>query len=111
MGLTCCILQSKQIGNCSNKGLSSYHKNVVVVNLPGPIETDTQAELESAAAKYALVRLTRGPSGRLKAEPLRRPDKGCNGWMMGGCFIWTSDSRFDADYPIPLHDRQENPSS
>ena len=28
--------------------------------------------------------------------------------MFGGTFIYTSDSRFAADYPIPLHDRKES---
>jgi hypothetical protein len=29
-------------------------------------------------------------------------------WVMfGGTFIYTSDSRFPAEYPIPLHDRIE----
>lgn len=27
--------------------------------------------------------------------------------MMGGCYIKTSDSRFPARYPVPLHDRLE----
>jgi hypothetical protein len=27
--------------------------------------------------------------------------------MFGGAFIWDSDSRFPAKYPIPLHDRIE----
>ena len=110
MGLRCSILESKDIGNCSNKGLSSYHKNVVVVNLDGPIETETPEDLQAATHKgYALVRLTRGATGCYKAIPLMLPDKGNNGWMMGGCFLWTSDSRFTPDYPVPLHDRQETP--
>ena len=29
------------------------------------------------------------------------------GGMFGGCYIETSDSRFPALYPVPLHDRKE----
>ena len=31
----------------------------------------------------------------------------CVGPMMGGNFIYTCDSRFPSQYPIPLHDRYE----
>ena len=27
--------------------------------------------------------------------------------MFGGNFVYTSDSRFPSDYPIPIHDRFE----
>ena len=33
--------------------------------------------------------------------------KGNVGYMFGGNFIHTSDSRIPNDYPIPIHDRQE----
>lgn len=45
--------------------------------------------------------------GHLYAEPNYPPGPGFNGWMMGGNFIWSSDSRFPGDYPIPVHDRRE----
>lgn len=31
------------------------------------------------------------------------------GPMFGGNFVYTSDSRFPSDYPIPIHDRFETP--
>jgi hypothetical protein len=42
----------------------------------------------------------------LHAEPIDPPTG--VGWMAGGNFIWTSDSRFPSDYPIAVHDRQES---
>ena len=41
------------------------------------------------------------------AEPVNGKDDKKIGWMMGGTFIWTSDSRFPHQYPIALHDRQD----
>jgi hypothetical protein len=29
------------------------------------------------------------------------------GYMFGGNFVYSSDSRFPNDYPLPVHDRQE----
>ena len=42
------------------------------------------------------------------AEPVDKPE-GKVGPMFGGNFIYTSDSRFPNDYPIPVHDRFETP--
>jgi len=43
------------------------------------------------------------------AEPLEAPPLGGVGWMFGGNFIYSCDSRFQAlcGYPIPVHDRCE----
>ena len=42
-------------------------------------------------------------------EPYNRPDKGCVGWMSGGCFAYSCDNRYRkiSDYPLAIHDRQE----
>ena len=44
----------------------------------------------------------------LSAEPVEPPDPGTIGYMFGGTFIYTSDSRFPSKQPIPVHDRQES---
>jgi hypothetical protein len=41
--------------------------------------------------------------GVLSAKPAEDP----RWWMFGGCFIYTSDSRFPSHAPIALHDRTE----
>lgn len=101
-GLTAGILESKQIGNCSNSGISSRIKAVTIV---GEIPKIFEADEKSPAVKIVRRMLC----GRiyLHAEPIESIKNGNVGYMMGGCFIWSSDSRFPSDYPIPLHDRQE----
>lgn len=53
----------------------------------------------------ALKIVKRFLSGRdyFHAEPA---EKGF--YAFGGSFVYTSDSRFPFDYPLPLHDRQMN---
>jgi hypothetical protein len=47
----------------------------------------------------------------LAAYPPYSTNAGSVGWMMGGNFVYTSDSRFKEYFgtsqPIPVHDRQE----
>jgi len=40
-------------------------------------------------------------------------DKAANntGWMFGGNFIYSCDSRFPCSHPIPIYDRQETPGN
>lgn len=46
--------------------------------------------------------------GRLRAVPCFDDGTKRPGWFMfSGNFVYTSDSRFPNDYPIPVHDRQE----
>lgn len=35
------------------------------------------------------------------------PNYSCNGYMFSGDFIYTCDSRFPCQYPIPIHNRKE----
>lgn len=41
------------------------------------------------------------------AFPPFDPAPNCVGWMFGGNFVYTSDSRFHPGHPIRVHDRQE----
>ena len=47
-------------------------------------------------------------------EPIEPVPEGHNGYMMGGSFVYSSDSRFrslgNGGYPLPVHDRSEVPS-
>lgn len=102
-GLNCCILESKSIGNCSNGGLSSKVETVTLVDpaVDGPFEPDTEAP------EVKLVRRNIGGRPYVHAEPVVPVKPGNVGYCFGGTYISTSDSRFPADYPIPLHDRQD----
>jgi len=55
-----------------------------------------------------LVRRTIGDRVYVHAEPLEECPSNKIGYMFGGNFIFTSDSRFPNDYPIPIHDRSES---
>ena len=102
-GLICSILQSKGCGNCSNNGISSKHKAVVLVGDDIPEVFD---EIPEIPAVRIDVKRANGEA-RVRAIPIDGKDPQKVGWMFGGTFVWTSDSRFPANYPIPLHDRQE----
>jgi hypothetical protein len=102
-GLLVDILENKGIGNCSNNGISSRFKQVILV---GPeIPEIFESTEETPAVRIVERNLQSGLY--LTAYPVEPCPSNKNGYMMGGTFIWTSDSRFPSDYPIPLHDRME----
>lgn len=101
------IYESKSIGNCSNNGISSRYKEVLLICEDGFIDIDEENPPEN------LVKLvTRHLFGRdyKHLEPYNPISKGNVGYMAGGCYCGSSDSRFHriSDYPLPLHDRQES---
>ncbi len=111
-GLTCGIFESKRIGNCSNYGISSRCKTVVLLGikrLDGTFEP-TAGVFSSNPDMPPVIIEERKPCGKLyyTAYPCDDDGEKLDGmYMMGGCYIKTSDSRFPFDYPIPLHDRIE----
>jgi len=84
------------LGNSSNGGLSSYCQRL-------EIGKD--------------IELVKGNLGSCIARPIEKPPEGHIGWMSGGCYISTHDSRFSEAVEhilghrfygaIPLHDRSE----
>lgn len=68
----------------------------------GPFDSDTAGDTPVVQIKWP-----EHDFERVKAYPVQDPPAGCTPWMFGGNFIYTSDSRFPAEYPIPLHDRTE----
>lgn len=102
-GLRVSIYSSKDIGNCSNGGISSKYDNLIFVDAEGPFEGTKENSVR-------LVRRKLWGKEYLHAEPIEKPE-GMVGPMAGGCFIYSSDSRFRevSKYPIPLHDRFETP--
>lgn len=102
-GLHCSIFKAAGWGDCSNNGISNHVKEVTLV---GPGIPEIFEPSEDAPAVRCRNRVVYGKT-YTHAIPIDGKNPENVGWMMGGCFIWTSDSRFPADYPIPLHDRQE----
>lgn len=91
-------------GDCSNGGISAKFNFVYLEHPEGNYKIDTDNPPENLCK---LVK--RDIFGRqyMHVEPVARPT-GC-GWMSGGCFVYSSDSRFRdiSPYPLSLHDRQE----
>ena len=109
-GLICSVFESKAHGNCSANGISSRCKQVTLcpdydakygMGIPSIFEV-------SAVAPAVVVRSIRISEDRehFFAVPVELTDTGAA--MFGGSFIYTSDSRFPMEYPLPLHDRVED---
>ena len=95
-------------GDCTNGGISSRFRELLVICDSGFIDVDINNPPEN------LVKVVkRHLFGRdiFHLEPVNRP-KGC-GWMAGGNFGHTSDSRFSEMLggfygAVSIHDRQES---
>lgn len=98
-GLIASVFKS-DLGDCSNGGISGKVESVVIVNCNGPFDP-------SESMPAVEIRTGNLP-GTVKAIPVEGKDENKIGWMFGGTFIYTSDSRFPYNYPVPLHDRQES---
>lgn len=102
-GLIVGLLENKEIGNASLGGISTKHVSFVLTGegVPEIFEPDEDSP------EIKLVKRIIYDKPYLHVEPIERPTG--IGWMFGGCFVWSSDSRFPNTYPIALHDRQESP--
>jgi len=89
--------------DCTNNGLSSRHEAFILCG------TGVPEMYEPSAAEPGLILVRRTIAGKeyLHAQPINDPRPGNVGWMAGGNFIWSSDSRFPNRYPISIHDREE----
>ena len=89
------------LGNCSNGGVSTKHKQFVLTGEGMPeIFEPTEETPELVLVKWY---------GFYKAVPAIQP-RGVCGPMSGGCYVETSDGRFSrvtGGHPVPLHDRFE----
>lgn len=103
-GLSCDIYRSDYDSTCNGcHGMRS-------VILTGPGVSGPWTDDDLAKTTLPVVKLVRRLlSGReyLHAEPVGDCPKDMVGWMSGGTFIYSHDSRFPSDYPISLHDRCE----
>lgn len=94
------VYRSSRLGDCTNGGISAKAGEVVVVG-PGvpPIfdPRDRPIVVIDERMGYRFLR------------PIDDCPKTHAGWMFGGNFAWTSDSRFRelSEQPLPIHDRKE----
>lgn len=89
------------LGDCTNGGISSQVKNITVTAFDGPFEPDENAP------EFKLVKRFLFGRDYYHLEPVKPCPSNHVGYMMGGNFAYTSDSRFPFDYPLPIHDRSE----
>lgn len=94
------ILENKRMGNCSNHGISEKYDYILLVCEDGNV--DVRGDEENLC-KISFN--TFGGQTYYYVRPMAEP-KGV-GYMSGGSFVWSSDSRFPFDYPLALHDRCE----
>jgi hypothetical protein len=103
MGMIVSVFKEQRLGDCTNHGISSTVKQLTVIGEGIP----QMYEPSEDAPGVKLVRRKICGNPYIHCEPLDRPTG--SGWMMGGNFIYSCDSRFGEvnNYPIPIHDRQE----
>lgn len=101
------VYRSDFISDCSNGGITSRFKRLLVICQDGFIDVDENNPPENLCK---VVRRHLFGRDVFHVEPVAAP-KGA-GWMMGGNYAATSDSRFSAlcgkQYgALAIHDRQE----
>lgn len=106
-GLTCSVYANKEHGDCSNRGVTSRVKSVILLD-PAGVSDSIPRLFEPTDDCPALVLKEKKVFGEpyYYAVPLDLDGSGKN-VMFGGAFIYTSDSRFPSRQPLPVHDRVE----
>ena len=93
----------------SNGGLSSKSNTCYIECEDGWLENPPEDKI---------VKLVEGAFGTIHLEPVKPVEKNCVGYMMGGCYVSTSDGRFSKMVEkllgvrswhgaVALHDRTE----
>ncbi len=102
-GILVSIFRDADGGDCTMDGVSS---NVARAILTG----DGVAEVvETRPSDTILIYKDRGKTPPMCVPHEKFAQPGWSGWMFGGNFIYSSDSRFPSSQPIAIHDRQEPP--
>lgn len=96
-------------GSCSNGGLTERFDTLLLVCEEGFVDVD-----ENDLPENLVVLVNRELFGEPAPyiRPYRDPDPGNVGWMSGGCYAASCDSRFNRLFSfygaISIHDRQES---
>ena len=91
-------------GSCSNNGITNRYHEILVEHPEGCklLDSDNLPENFCILDKRYLL-------GKWHYRFIPKHLKESGKWVMfGGCFAYASDSRFEFDYPIPIHDRVES---
>ena len=109
MALPIDVYKNKSYERCSNGGITERFDRLLLVCKEGFIEVDDENPPENLVV---LKERHLFGNTHYHIEPYRKPDKGCVGWMAGGSYAATCDSRFTNMLgglyaAISVHDRQE----
>lgn len=89
------------LGDSTNGGISSKYNDLLLVCEKGYIDIDNNNIPENC------VRIVEGFRGHKFLEPLKPVPNGNVGYMYGGNIAYSSDSRFNFEYPLQIYDRAE----
>lgn len=122
-GLLVSVMRSAWLGDCTNGGVSSKADSAVLVANGREIGPFEPGEGKPALYLAKWCDLVIACPENLEEKSPRRYSKGVRdvlplgdrtidtlgGWMFGGNFVYSSDSRFREinGYPIPIYDRRE----
>jgi len=91
------------LADSTNGGLSSQTDKGLLFESPHGNITEEDLQFTKRTLDHLVII---SKNGYVKAVPSKILRAGKHS-MFGGNFIYTSDSRFPSDYPIPIHDRIE----
>lgn len=99
------VYRSNRLGDCTNGGISSHEDKLYILS-----DRTTKGPFEPEDIRQCVHIEWRDVCGKKYINCI--PAYFINRWyMMGGNFLYTSDSRFEEitkfKYPIPIHDRYE----
>lgn len=103
--IRCWVYRTRE-ADSSRDGISRHADTVLLVD-PHDQRFKYLIHLDGEPLVFLVSRKI-GEGNYLHVEPNKILRNGkCSGWMAGGAFIFTHDSRFPSKYPLSLHDRQE----
>lgn len=101
------VYKSFGFGDCTNGGISSRNRELLLLCDDGFIDVDLNNPPENLVK--IVERKLFGDEIYKHIEPYASVDSGNIGWMSGGNIGYACDSRFRriSEYPLMIHDRQE----
>lgn len=105
-------MNGDRVSDCTNRGVTSPTQckgdAILIWDAKDSRHKEGTARIFEPRPGVPVLKV-RNRNGYLSAVPVNDDGTDKPGWFMaGGNFVYTSDSRFPGDYPIPVHDRQED---
>lgn len=106
-GFSVCVYKSARFGDCSLGGISSKFPELILLPTESTRKQGIIVPELFEAHDNGIFLYYRPEFKDLIAAPENYLDKEHYWYMFGGNFLWSSDSRFPAKFPIKIHDRRE----